>query len=51
MADGNGDQPDVEEDSSWSCPFGCGAGGSCVAGDEMIAVAVHLGSCPNNTDE
>jgi len=38
---GNGDQPDVEETSSWSCSQ-CGAGGSCVKGDEGMALAAHI---------
>jgi hypothetical protein len=36
--DDNG-QTDIAEDSSWSC--GCGAGGSCVAGQEGAALAAH----------
>jgi hypothetical protein len=44
----NGDLPDIEENSSWSCPFGCGAGGTCVEGDEMVLIAVHLTECPKN---
>jgi hypothetical protein len=38
---GNGDQPDQEESSSWSCPV-CGMGGSCAKGDESAALSVHM---------
>lgn len=51
MTEGNGDQPDITENSSWTCPFGCGASGSCVPGDELVTVMVHLTVCPENTDE
>lgn len=32
---------DVKEDASWSCSV-CGAGGSCVAGDESVALMIHM---------
>lgn len=42
---GNGDQDDVKETSSWHCK--CGAMGKCVKGDEKLALALHwaLGKC------
>jgi hypothetical protein len=38
---GKNNDEDVQENSSWSCPV-CGAGGTCVKGDESMALAVHM---------
>jgi hypothetical protein len=40
MAEGNGDQPDVPETGRWWCSE-CQEGGSCVAGDELMALYLH----------
>jgi hypothetical protein len=41
METGNGDQEDVAETASWSCPV-CPASGSCAPGDELVALLVHM---------
>lgn len=41
---------DIDEISSWSCPNGCGASGICLAGDEHLAIGVHVGGCPTQTE-
>jgi len=46
MGSGNGDQEDITEDGTWSCPM-CGESGTCVTGDEGAALTAHVAfGCP-----
>jgi hypothetical protein len=40
MGSGDDDHEDVAEQGHWSC--GCGASGTCVEGDELAALFVHV---------
>jgi hypothetical protein len=38
--DNNGDREDIEESGTWFCKQ-CGMNGSCVKGDESMALILH----------